>query len=423
MKNPAVFIFFGEAYDLREIISKIQANEGGFNLNRVNVYAVARAETAFEDVCAAGEKIRSAFCDEFSVVDFSLALTLTRESCEAARNFLSALARKFALPFERTFVISDKNEHGEILPGGEERAREIIAGLPLLHETDSRFNDALAARTSERHALASAGFWQTPPPMYEENRELHKLADSIELEYLNVNFSEGGISAKPEVAPAEGDEIAKNIIAVPAKPLRHWGLAGRTLKEAEFLMFGKNAERFFEKNYPPENFALENYEDLSLCEAVSMEKKLHEMLVETDIAVKILENEKARAEAENLRPWGTLQGAKIKIGENYALRYELQNLRSAYEKFAEEHAAIAANLDELRTTILRIKKLPVTEQSCKITEAEMLARAEKFAPIAISLLRDDGLLRESHIVKNSRGENCLLRVVGGFSLCDLQRNL
>ncbi|MCL1877258.1 MAG: hypothetical protein FWF80_00195, partial [Defluviitaleaceae bacterium] len=218
------------------------------------------------------------------------------------------------------------------------------------------------------------------------------------------------------------EELIKNTLAITAKPTRFYNLTNRTIKEAENLLFGDIAEKFFKKNYPPEIFAAEKYaEKMSLCDAVVAEKKLRDTIVETEIAIKILENEAALASASIVRPWQTIQRVKVRVGECYALRYELESLRSVHEKFSEEHAALAKILDELRAAVNRIKKLHIAEPPDEISECDMLARAEKLAPVAISLIRDDGLLRENHIVRNTRGESCLLRVVGGFAPCDLQK--
>ncbi|MCL2356515.1 MAG: hypothetical protein FWC70_05040 [Defluviitaleaceae bacterium] len=418
MYNPSVFVFFDEANDLNEIIARIQENEGGFNLNRVNICAVAREmfETVeFDAAHDAGRKIREAFCDEFSTVDLTLAIALTRESGASVRTFLDALTVASGIeksPFDRIFIISDKNEHGEILPDSENRIRDIIAALPLLHETD--FCDALAERTVEGPALASAGFWQKPPQPFLGNRELHRLADALER-----RLAEG--SPFFDLPRNEtGRKSPSSVVAVPAKPLRFWDLRGCTVKQAENLLFGGLAEKFFEMSFPPPIPETENYAaKLTLCEAATAEKKLPDVLVETEIAAAILEEKMHQTAAEIVRPWHSVCRVKEKIGEHYTLRRELQDVRAAHNKFALEHAALSAALDELRAAISRIKKLPVAEQFCETSDAEMLACTEKFAPVAISLLRDDGLLRESHIIRDAQGKTCVLRAIGGFAPRDL----
>ncbi|MDR0271966.1 MAG: hypothetical protein LBI27_01420, partial [Clostridiales bacterium] len=245
MKNPIVYVFLDEVRtnvlrfaermhppntvfessldELRETKTKIQANEGKLSLGRVNIYAVANS-AASESAESYAEKIRAIFREDFAIVDMTLVVILN----EGVKNFLSERETFF----NRIFILSTKNEYGEILPECQKNISEIIAGLPLLHTVQSNFCDLLSAKMKERTVFASAGFWQKP--QFPENRELHKLADFLEAKLkIQANEPRIGIAEPNQIQHRNSPEIAENIASVAAKPLRAWNLWGRSIKEAE----------------------------------------------------------------------------------------------------------------------------------------------------------------------------------------------
>lgn len=425
MKNPTIFVSLDETREeIRGIIARIQANENGLALARVNIYATVAAENprAAELVETAGARLNSAFRENFAMVDMTLAVILSEtnavETDFAARN---AATNKFLAnfspgAFDRVFLISDKNERGEVLPESSKKISEIIAALPLLNETGSRFCEFLAAKAaaSERPIFASAGFWQNPPPKLEQNRDLHRLADAIESEFKSYAaekiFSQNSTGYR--LTPVE---LAKNIASVAAKQLRPWHLWGRTVKEAENLLFGDAAEKFFEKNYSRENSSCE-FESTkkTLREAACEERNFLRKIEETEKIICAARDEIEQIETATCRVKHGVDYVKTKIGEAYAARYELEAARADYANLSAEHAHLKARLDYLRGAARRLKALPTTAPPQETP-------TDAHAPIAISLLRDDGLIRESHIIPDESGNPRLLRLIGGFTSADLVR--
>ncbi|MCL2225515.1 MAG: hypothetical protein FWB96_11170, partial [Defluviitaleaceae bacterium] len=235
MKNPVIFVFLGKVKltgekilrqakrlfsageiftiegEARETIAKIQANEGGLRLNRVNIYVIAAAEEtdALSLVETAGENLRGKFCENFAAVDITLTVLLDESNdCDATEtrnaNTYKFLQGLTANDYNRIFLLSNKNEYGEILSEAKKKSLVVAAALPLLNTTQSQFNEALAAKAAARKQplFASAGFWQQPPPRLDENFALHRLADELERNFFNLS-SRGGETFKGKL-PAVG---------------------------------------------------------------------------------------------------------------------------------------------------------------------------------------------------------------------------
>lgn len=470
MKNPTVFVFLGEVEseeilrtakrmhptgavfamnaldEIRPTIARIQANEGGLKLNRVNIYTTIAAEdpSASELAEQAGEVLRDTFRKAFSAVDVTLAVLLSesneRDNIEMrdknTYNFLTRMGEQRTTPlFNRIFLLSDKNEHGEILPGIGKKLYEMVAALPLLNSAQSHFCDLLAAKSEqqEQPLFASAGFWHPPPPQAEENQVLRKLAEVIEHELHDGEQRPSEQTAEPSVFSCASwiagenrncgisyEEIVNNIASVAAKPMNFWELWGRTIKEAEALLFGNEAAKFFERMYvsycPEITFtSVREFETIprSLFQVVRDEERLREAIFETESSIRALTNNIKQTEVSICRPKmkNNIDHIKDKIGEIYALLFAQQNLREKLSRQKNEHERLNVYLSHIRETITALKSLPDSPPH----EAPSLP-PETLAPISISLHRNDGLLRESHTLQTVCGDTCLLRVIGGFPM-------
>ncbi|MCL2578384.1 MAG: hypothetical protein FWE27_10145 [Defluviitaleaceae bacterium] len=456
MRNPVIFLFLDEcirdkilrqterffptgsvfnmpsADESREIIAKIQANEGGLRLNRVNIYVVVEAENpdALRLVENAGQRLSVQFRENFAAVDITLIISLNESNgCENIKErntstykFLTGLATTL---FNRIFLISNKNEYGEVFSESKNNAHALIAALPLLNLTQSYFNEALDAKMASQKQIlfASAGFWQKTPSQLNENRVLHKLAEVLEEE---MESDKGMVLLSREVqrdkriAPLSPN-IINNIAGVAAKPLRLWELWGLTVKEAESLLFGDEAVKFFERVYMRkiENFSECEIEATKkpLYQAVSEEAELREIISETENKLHELRGSMGQIEVTICRPkfFGSIDYVKNRIGEVYTLRYEYESLLVALDRQKSKQAQLESYLDYIRGVVQTLKSLPLTEPPPKT-----LNETEPYAPIQISLLRSDDLIRESHTFNTMNGEPCLLRLIGGFTLQDFR---
>jgi len=445
--HPADAVFELNIDNIRSTKARIQANEGGLNLSRVNVYAVVSAENpqGAELVESAGKKIRTLFREDFAAVDMTLAVILneSNEECDlnfeernaATYKFLMKLAERDSF-FNRIFLLSDKNEYGEVLPTGKKNICEIVAALPLLNLTQSHFNEIIESKIKEsgRMLFASAGFWQKPlsqPSHFADNRALHKFAEILEKEMEDEAEGLAGKVRNGELKHSLS-EIIKNISSVAAKPLRIWNLWGRSVKEAEILLYGNEAEKFFKKHYlcayDGEAESPIIPEKMPLQEVAATEKQLQEALLEIKNTITLLTDSIAETSISRIKLFQTIDYIKTKIGEYYALRFELQNINVMHDRLMAEHGLIKSYLEHIRDVIKNLKALPIEEPPEKNTampsseDCEYLTtHAETLAPIAISLLRNDGLISEQHILPNTDGEIFLLRIIGGFTLKDLSR--
>jgi hypothetical protein len=223
---------------VNRVKARIQRNAAGLNLQRVHIFVIVRAHMETEHFIPPGaavlSRVREGFGGDFSVPDITLCVLLY-ESLEAYGDdetdytlrknrtgaFLSALPGFSALA-DRTFLLSDRNEHGTVNPAHWRQIYEILARLPLVRETDSRLYRLLeskaAAEGSPLYLSAGVKMADTPP------------------------------SPLP-VIPAH--IIADGMLSVAACPLPIFKLRGLTLAEAEAALFGDRVARFFAQNYLP----------------------------------------------------------------------------------------------------------------------------------------------------------------------------
>jgi hypothetical protein len=404
---PEGTFFCAEPAEFANAIAFVQANKAALNIKRVNIFAV------LDETAADIHKI-SQFSENFTAVDITIICVGKNEQ------FLSS-----ATLTDKIFVLTPRNERDEVFP--EPRLCEIIAALPLIHATDTRFSESLAAKIQDRPLFASAGFWQKPPPKYAENRALHKLAESMEEEIREGRKTAGTLSPHPcELFEKSSTktltfQIQSDMVSVSAVPLRGWGLWGKSVKEAEKLLFGGEARKFFERNFANNNEFLMEIDCICdkkpLREVVAKEREMVQNISKSANEIVATESEIAHLENFKIGFCKSVDYVKDKVGELYELRYKLYELQRVHGQFSEEHSVLVAYLENIRNTIKNIKKLPVEENE-NVPE-NIRAEAERLAPLAISLLRDDGLLRETHIVPNENGDPRVLRLVGGFALQDV----
>ncbi|MCL1883226.1 MAG: hypothetical protein FWF81_05665 [Defluviitaleaceae bacterium] len=428
-KHPKGAVFELDAENIRSTKARIQANEGKLTLNRVNIYAVVEAEnpSAQEITDFAGRQIYEIFSEDFAAVDMNLVVVINesndsedyKERNASTYNFLSHLSESEPL-FKRVFLLSNKNEFNEILPQSHKNICDILSGIPLINSAPSHLGEILSAKMAEQGKMlfSSAGFWQKPPPKFAGNKELRMLAESLEGE-LNTCAHEDFSFCK-----GNAEAVIEAVASVASMPLRSWNLWGCSIKEAEELLYGGEARRFFEENFAAkrESEADVEPENMPLSQVAARERYLGGALDEIQKMTADVQGKLEKSEGVVCRVFQSVDYVKTKIGECYALRYELQNLCTARDKFRSEHRRLKSYIESIGEIIQNLKALPAPQPSEKpVTREFLLENAETLAPIAISLLRNDGLVRENHIVQNAQGKDCILRIIGGFSEGDLSR--
>lgn len=217
--------------------ARIQRNEAALNLKRMYIYVVVQAHRLDRDNPPFA-RLREWFAEGFAVPDMNLC-ALLYESLEPyesdpmdyaarvkeTRAFLSALT-ELSAPFERTFLLSDRNERDTVHPSHWPFIYETLARLPSVYMTDSRLYESLEAK---------------------------EIAEGKPL-YLSAGIKYPDAEKKPPfmatVLPAvPSKSIVNRMLSIAYKPIGIFRLRGFTLKEAERALFGDRAEGFFIENY------------------------------------------------------------------------------------------------------------------------------------------------------------------------------
>ncbi|MCL2387194.1 MAG: hypothetical protein FWC89_06540 [Defluviitaleaceae bacterium] len=431
-------VFCLDAENVKATTARIQANEGGLNIKRVNIYVVATAEDSQAGEARDwGVRLRELFCEDFAAVDLTLVVLLNEsEQTPNTYKFLNA-SGEYANSYDKFFILSDRNERDEILPESKKNLHATVAALPLVNVCESHFNEILAAKINERNKVlfASAGFWQKPPPLHEENIALHRLADILSHEMVEGTRDGRNAARLENRVISAREEVISKVTSVAAKPLRIWELWGRNIKEAEDLLYGKEAERFFNRALEAaaqapitEDIQSEITRDTKkLRQAASEEEQLNQAITETESRIRVLKDELEHAQATIIRVKlrHDIDYVKDQIGECYVIRFNLHHHKQTLTRLTEKHSRLKSYLEYIEGVIETIKALPLPEETTQPTPEEAYAyittHAEILAPLAISLLRDDGLIREQHLLPDPRNNFRLLRIIGGFTPQNLTR--
>jgi len=428
--HPAGGLFCAHGIEsIREVKTRIQSGESGLNIKRVHVYAVANAnETTAEAILSLHDMFREDFT---SVVITPVVLLDESAPGKASREFLSALSENQAA-FDKIFLLSSRNEHDITTPEYKQNLHAIIANLPLLHTVQSHFDEIMTAKAREQGQtlFASAGLWQREKPKPTQSNQDHAAVLTLhafanELDKTMAAGARETLNTEPSESLIPREEIISNIVSVAANPLRFWQLWGRTIKEAETMLYGEEANRFFEEQYMEPQAPEITFEPqtLPLKTAVAQEKHLRQAV--TDINAKIAQLSHKIQEAEVQKTPLSMGSVKDIIGECYAMRYELNQLRAARTGLTAQQLCFETYLEHVRHVVQQLRAMPIPEapestpQAPPETREYLLSNAERLAPFAVSLLRDDNLLREQHVLYDERNQPRLLRLIGGFIPEDL----
>lgn len=448
--GAAMHLFINKKSDIDNHIrsSKARLQEcRNLNVQRANIYVVTKAHEpgARELVQKIGNSIRKLFTEDFATFHITLAVFLNESNeldqdgipynirCRATYEFLAALTGETA--FDTLFLLSDRNESGRVSEENHQNAYNFMAHLPLLHCLMSDFDKLLARKVREtgRVLFASGGIgtgledepaddeqYENFPFDKRRNSSWHMLAQVLENELAEgTKSSYDNPIDKYDITNIELTQIIEDIASVAAKPISFLELRNMSAKEAEQLLFGDNAIRFFEKTYDTKPLINKNATKLSLKKAVAEEIYLKDMMSSLLAQISHLTQTLAKKEETRLGIFNSIDDTKEIIGECYALKYKLNILWAKHAEATARHAILAGYLEHICNIINTLKSFP-TEIPVEETSEQVLLRAEERAVLNISLLRDDGLIHEKHILGTPQNP-CVLRLIGGFALEDLTR--
>jgi len=439
---------------------RVQSAKSGLDKRQANICVVVKAydPLGVQLAIAVGKRLSTLFAEDFAAHRLALAVFLS-ESNEPdvddisfeMRNkltyeFLTAIAGH--TPFDCVFLLSDRNEHGQVDVANHDNACKFLARLPQVLAT-SRFVETLAMKAGElgRTLFASGGFWEKEIPYGQPNRQLHHLAKILENE-----LAEGEKIPLPQEQPLSqllsvfdwsnrtDAKIVADVCSVAAEPLSPVLLAGKTVKESETLLFGDSAARFFETNFPMCEEPEQHPKRLSLRNAVAKERLLSIRLSNISAEITRVSQELAKLEIASHRvgvldilcgyikrsenTFSLVDKVKAAVGNCYVFKHKLNMLSILQNSTAAVHAQLLDYIEHIRNIISVIKAQEPSPEIDSVTaqthEQDVAPQVAKHAVLNISLLRDDGLLHETHILGDETNPY-VLRLIGGFAQEDLTR--
>jgi len=438
--GEAMYLHLNETTEMDKIIrtakAELQAWETRLSLQSVNIYVIVKAHETHvsELVKTAGNRLRVLFAEDFTF-QITLAVFL-RESNEpdedsytfeergkATYKFLTALTGY--TDFDCIFLLSDRNEYGRVSVANRKNIHKLMAYLPYLHCVDSDFYKTLGRKAREmgRVLFASAGVGVGQDMQLNAvnnnkiNLQLHNLAQILEDEFN----SKTPMSSANIIDICDRPDIANNIASVAARPLSPLDFKGLTLKEAEWLLFEDGAAEFF-ATIPITSMVEKPPSNLPLRKLIEENDYLKHMLVVLAEKISFATVELEGKESIELGAIKFVHNVKNEIGQCYAVKYKLAALQSVYTKLLDRQLEISAYIEYISDVIAALKSLPMTPIYEETLES-LLSRAKTQAALNISLLRDDGLVREMHVLKSmpDASDVYVLNLIGGFVLEDLTR--
>lgn len=432
------------------------------DVTRTNVYVVANA---FEQdmkmhVEMLSIRLRQLIAEDFSSFYITLVALLNEANNALDYDEINRNTYKFLLMltgetgFDRVFLLSNRNQWGQVNEANQKNVHKTIASLPFLNTASSYFNSAVTAKESKvsRVLFASAGVGSVHSADNtddagdfltngEANQYWHKLAHILEDECkLHRNVVEGNYLRTDELVDVFNgilgydcntffSTVVADITSVASKPIASHKLKGLTVLEAENAIFGENIKEFMTRNYSDLAFycgkvssdildlAPDKLKQLRLL--VEEQATLHDMVAALDLEILNLKQDIMHRAQETVKFFATMYSVKETIGKYYASKLKLEILQERRHLVSEYLAKVSQFLDHMRSVIHALTALKLPEKIEMIPET-LLQEAMENAGLNISLLRDDGLVHETHVLGTSESP-VVLKVIGGFSLEDMIR--
>lgn len=403
---------------LGEIKAKIQKLHTHLSLTAINIYIATSAINYKENTLAICQSIQQIFMEDFNQVSINLVALLTETSekmshmsLKKRRNrthrFLISLTGEH--PFNHIFLLSDCNQKGQISPRNIKNAYKVLACLPFLQSSDFAQSMASKALYGKRVLFCTAGVGYAPTPPTNIHTKNHWEAFANHLNHSLIEF------IHPDITPVKIDTqpIAQAIAAAPAADILPHKLWGKTMAQGESALFGDTLPHFIASNfsYTSPQVMLQGSIDKLVVEKTRLQ--LHIAQLTTAIA-------KIKKNVENpskIKPFARISDIKLAIGKYHGLQFALGNLKNALDIYTQGYTQLHEFLQYLGHIASTLNQLP--QVATPSWEAQ-LAQAQESPWLNISLLRDDGLVREK-IVVDAQGSPYVLHVAGGFYLEDLTR--
>jgi len=457
MKNPSLYVFVSSAKEMdktaamslyldsseqdqdldriiRTVKAEIQSGQAGdVGIQRINIYVIANAHepkpNAGKFIKIVGERLKTLFSEDFVALHISLLVFLSESNeldaggiayearCRFSYEFLLNLTNQMA--FDRIFLLSDRNEYGYVSPENHSNAYNAAMHLPFLPHESSKFEAIMNLMEGEsgRVLFASLGFGAVE----NDEDDLPDVSNAPYLAKILEHELQRGKLNRTLGFEIDSVQIISAITGVAANPATIVNFFGITLKEAENLLYGERICKFFEENYKTQTFNEEEVDTLELSVLAAEDRQISQTLDGIsermrDLSYTLNEKQESPVRAGLFHAIDKIKDA---IGECYVIKYELAKLNFEKEKLTARQAKIKPYVEYMYNVVSALKALQ-SEPKREIPYEALLQQAKENAALNISLLRNDGLLFETHVLGDPVSP-CVLRLVGGFALEDLTR--
>ena len=438
---------------VREVKTNIQLGESGLNIKRVNVYVITSAESDAGLVLACGNRLKQLFYEDFASCLITLGVLLDEsnngdgfeERCRNTYNFLNKISSSTDT-YDRHFLLSNRNEYDVVSPENNKDICELLAYLPLISQAQTYFDEILTAKTREsgKVRFASAGISKTfcEPEEITQSGNAKKVLTQV-ARCLEQNLSE---SARAEIKDNDlnnyneiTEKIKSHLLSTAARPCNT--LQGLNIEEAEHTLFGTEMAKIYEHNYKiaPKEPMPPTPITTTLTQAAVEEKRINikikyltnqiaqlsnrlDEIKETKCQIKTTSKISAfitqliPSSAEILPSYDEIDNIVEIICEKYAVIQLLEQMEAENTILTQKHEQLVSYMAHIKDIINTIKNLPEPPKTLAKTPDELEAETA----INISLLRDDGLVREKFFIEDNNNP-CIIKMIGGFAINDLTR--
>ncbi|MDR1663594.1 MAG: hypothetical protein LBR83_01550 [Clostridiales bacterium] len=363
---------------IRGVKAEIQRNEAGLNIQRVNIYTVARAAGPDAGLIERyGRLLREIFEEDFPIVQTELVILLSESNHWEDYERRTAKSYQFLREAERfqrkdggagpvfslVYLLSDRNENGRVSGAVTENNYRLVANLPALNETESRFKDQVYKLDEKVIRFATAGFAQLEKPNRAIAYAVFRHVYDFFLEALKARGTCNGFAYAPCLP--QGGNISGELLSAATRDVKARRLNGLTLREAERELYGDGLERFFTQRYGNEYGANAD----GMIEAALTEVRKsgpYAPRSETDTArAEDLKNtvaqydQKIKALYESVCRVSVFQSAdavKRQIAEVYALRYEREGFNASLQSTLRLEERLAAHFAECERLTAQLER-------------------------------------------------------------------
>ena len=269
LRHPAVFIQLDQDNKLpanetiRTLKAKIQRNEEGLNIKRVNISVITPGAANPTECEQAGRLIRTLFEEDFPIVHMSLFILLSESNTQSdfeARSAASLQLLRHVQDFQKenlydiVWLFSDRNEHNVIK---DENMQNNLALIEILHLliADSNFEESLLQKSRDlgQPLFATAGMAKLTKPYKEIVFTAFKKAFSYlikpPLTTTGLNLPEHPAVQAAIGVPISAGQLVSDMESIAVNKISGRNLHKASIRQVEELLFGNRARLFFEANF------------------------------------------------------------------------------------------------------------------------------------------------------------------------------